>query len=164
MLKGHSLEPSKFLDPPFATLLLVPGRWHALSQIFLSQLHCQSCKAISLQTVDLMPSMALIYATVVVLSDSTLICLTLRSLHKDSRPNNTAFISKKLMWKDFSPRLQSPPLRRPSQTAPQPVLGASVVRVMSGVVFIMGLKDKMTLSALQCKSSLASFVKLIGAS
>ena len=117
-VKGPFNGAIKIPRPTVCNLVACACRWHALSLIFLPQLHCQSCKAISLQTVDLMPPMALIYATVVVLSDVTLICLTLRSLQKDSRPNNTAFISKKLMWEDFSPRLQSPPLRLPSQTAP----------------------------------------------
>ena len=84
------MEPSKFLDSLSATTLLTPGRWHELIQIFLLLAHCQICNSMSLQSFDLMPPMALMYDTVVVLSDWILMCLSVKLLHKDCRPNKTA--------------------------------------------------------------------------
>ena len=88
------MEPSKFPDSWSATTLVTPGMWHELSQIFLLLAHCQICNAMSLQSFDLMPPIALRYDTVVVLSDWILMCLSVKSLHKDCKPNKTAFISK----------------------------------------------------------------------
>ena len=50
--------------------------------------------AISLQLSDLVLPAALIYATVVVLSDWNLICLSVELLHKGCRPNRTASLPR----------------------------------------------------------------------
>ena len=72
--KDHSVELLVFLDSASASTL-VDGIWQAVSQISLSLHHCQIYCAKSLQLADLIPPMALTYATVVVLSDCIRMCL-----------------------------------------------------------------------------------------
>ena len=117
----------------------------ALSQMLCFRHHSRIMVAISLPGIDVIPPIAFRYATVLVLSDSTRMCFSLKAPQSDFRPSRTAFNSRKFMWYLCSSRLQNPPLELFPQTAPQPTFEASVVKVSSGLPWPMGLDAVRTL-------------------
>jgi hypothetical protein len=98
LLRDHSVDSRAFLDSLSASTLTLPGMWAVLIQTFcLAEHQAQISAAISLHLLDLIPPpppIALMYTTVVVLSDRMRMCLFKTSLHKDWSPSNTAFNSR----------------------------------------------------------------------
>lgn len=67
--KDHSVESRRALDSLSASIFSDPGIWVALSQMSRCIHHSHITVAMSLHGIDLIPPMALMYDTVVVLSD-----------------------------------------------------------------------------------------------
>ena len=143
--KDHSVDSLSTLDSLSALIFLDPGIWVALSQMLCFRHQSHIMVAISLHGIELIPRIAFRYATVVVLSDSTRMCFSLRAPQSDFRPSRTVFSSRKFMWYLCSSRLQNPPVEVSPQTAPQPTFEASVVKVRSGLPWLRGLDAVRTL-------------------
>ena len=103
--------------------ILRPEIWVALSQMLCFRHHSRIMVAILLPGIDVIPAIAFRYATVVVLSDSTRMCFSLKAPQSDFRPNRTAFNSRKFfcifvpqdskipLWSYLHTQLPSPHLR-----------------------------------------------------
>ena len=132
---------------PFYGIIKMSRQWvcyRADNQFDLSTANNQMFWVTVLQFLLLHPPMALIYiqATVVMISETTLICRLLTNPRRALSPNSTVRSSKTLMWLLVSSGDQSHWVSLWPVVTSQPVWEASVVRVLLGLPWSIFLNEE----------------------
>ena len=164
----HSVLSENFLDIRSASVLSLPGRWAAVTQMFLLIHHFHISMAALLQSSDFVPPMLLTYAAAVVLSVRTKTWMSLFSEQKALIPWVTAIVSSKFILFCFASFISMlfhlPPVVVNKFVAPQPVPLASVWISMSGFALWIGLNCESKFSIHHRISLVLSLDRYIGLS